>query len=57
MTIEQKMVAIVKRIKEEFPNGCNGIDCKDCPLKDSKEGTYDRTICNMFATVEGKNLW
>ena len=25
MTIERKMLTLVKRIKEEFPDGCNGI--------------------------------
>ena len=32
MTPEEKIAALVEHIKKEFPKGCKGVNCDDCPL-------------------------
>ena len=35
------------RIQKEFPAGCDGIVCEDCPLND-KNGIVKTTVCDMM---------
>jgi len=47
-TPEEKIAALVEHIKKEFPNGCKGMWCMDCPVNDHEHGTAEHAVCNLL---------
>ena len=55
MTPEEKITALVEHIKKEFPEGCKGVECDNCPLFESKIGEpMECDICEMLAMIESR---
>ena len=52
MTLEEKIAALVEHIKKEFPKGCTGVECKECPLHKVDFVTTEYDICEMLSTAE-----
>ena len=52
MTPEEKIAALVEHIKKEFPKGCIGVECKECPLHKVDFVTTEYDICEMLSTAE-----
>ena len=46
-TFEKKIVELHDRVQKEFPAGCDGIICEDCPLN-TKTGIVKQTVCEMM---------
>lgn len=36
-SMKGKIETLLRHVKRDFPNGCIGFDCKDCPLLTSKD--------------------
>ena len=50
-----KIEELITYIKENFPMGCEGISCKDCPLNDKHPGSVDGRLCNFLQYVDECN--
>lgn len=48
MTPEEKIAALVEHVKAEFPDGCKGMWCADCPVHDHEHGTVEHAVCNLL---------
>ena len=49
-TQPKKIEALLERIQKEFPTGCTGLDCKDCPL-DGKIGNLETRLCGILMSM------
>jgi len=47
-TPEEKITALVEHIKKEFPNGCDDVECSDCPLNFAEYYSTKRAVCEML---------
>ncbi len=48
--MQAKIFALVEYIREEFPDGCDGvICCPQCPLDKAKEGSLEDAVCSLLS--------
>ena len=48
---------LITLLKENFPNGCVGTDCKNCVLYDTEPDTPENKLCALLSdlTVDYNN--
>ena len=51
MTPEEKIEELVAYIKKELPKGCEGVQCKNCPLYrfTDDQSTIEYDICELLS--------
>ena len=54
MTQKEKIENLVNHIKNEFPNGCEEINCRDCPINGYKRGTVEHSVCVALGWMDHK---
>jgi len=51
MTPEEKIAALVEHIKKEFPDGCSGVLCSDCPVNKKEYDTVEYSVCELLEWI------
>lgn len=44
--MNNKIQKLLDQIKEDFPNGCEGMDCDKCPCFTEERDTLERKVCD-----------
>jgi len=51
--MNDKIEKLLEQIKKDFPVGCDGILCENCPLDNhSDDGTPESAVCEMLSILE-----
>jgi len=47
-SMRDKIQKLLDQIRRDFPNGCEDLDCSDCPLELHEPATLDEKVCTML---------
>lgn len=50
-SMSEKIQKLLDQINRDFPDGCTGIDCDDCPLNLSASGDVGTDLCDLLESM------
>jgi hypothetical protein len=54
-TPEEKIQELLDQIDEDFPNGCDLLDCDDCQLNHATNGTMEQKVCELMMCLGARS--
>lgn len=47
---------LYKDLKENYPNGCETINCIQCPFNESAKGSPEKAMCDLMSNLITSNI-